>query len=257
MIKFHHDIDIKGSSLLLSFTSSGLTGNFASSVLLNNHNFECIGFFFSHFLSAYVGINPNNGSVIFNGQVYFNKEKRILLINFHSGVSYQFRNPFCLELLSLYEKYNLNKFLIYGGIGKGFTNDTELKNKNIDVYYLTNDTSLNPAKFNLKNFVDLVKLENKKKPLEEVKFLENSGIPRHLIKFLNKKCIPFNYLFAFSNELFDPLAGIAVYYKLGLILGFTNDDVVIPKYSESLNLFLENIESQFKIESTWKLFLKE
>jgi proteasome assembly chaperone (PAC2) family protein len=257
MIKFNKEVNIKGAFLMLSFTSVGLTGNFASSVLINNHNFESIGFLFSHFLSAYVSINPMDGQAMYNGQIYFNKEKKLLLINFHAGIPHHYRNEFCNELLNLYQSYSLNGFLFYGGIGRGFVNDEELRNKNLDVYYLTNDKNFDATKFGLKNFGEFVKIENKKKQFEEIKYLAGCGLARHLIKFLNKKSVPFYYYFSFSNELFDPVAAMAVYYKLALFLEFIKDNVILPKFVESLNSFLENVEKEYKIESTWKLFLKE
>ena len=162
MIKFSNEIDIKGSALLLSFTSVGLTGNFASSILINNNNFESIGFLFSHYLAPYVTINPETNSTMYNGQIYFNQEKKIVLINFHAGVPHHFRNEFCKELLDIHQNYAMRGFLIYGGIGKGYINDEELRRKVVGLYYLTNDDTFEGSKLNMKSFESLVKLENKK-----------------------------------------------------------------------------------------------
>jgi predicted ATP-grasp superfamily ATP-dependent carboligase len=257
MIKFSKNVDISGSLLLLSFTSAGLAGNFASSILLNNNKFENVGFLFSHYLSSYVGLNPQNGSVLFNGQVYFNEEKKIVLINFHAGVAHHFRNDFCKELLEIHTKNQFRGVIIYGGIGKGFLNDEELRNTNVDVYYLTNEAQFNGSQYSMKSFESLVKLENKKKAFEEIKYLDKVGLAKHLVKFLNKNKVTFHYLFAYSSDLFDPLAGAAIYYKLSLLLGFSTENVVIPKYVGNLNSFLDKVESEFKIEPTWRLFLKE
>jgi predicted ATP-grasp superfamily ATP-dependent carboligase len=257
MIKFSKNVDIKGSQLLLSFTSVGLAGNFASSLLINNNKFENIGFLFSHYLSAYVGLNPQTGTALYNGQVYFNEEKKIVLINFHAGVAHHFRNDFCKELLDIYTSNSLTGIMIYGGIGRGFLNDEELRNPNVDVYYLTNDSQFDGTQYFLKNFENLVQLENKKKAFEEVKYLDKVGLAKHLIKFFNKKKVTFHYLFAFSSELFDPLAGLAVYYKLSLLLGLSKENNVIAKNVGNLNSFMNKVESQFKVEPTWRLFLKE
>lgn len=257
MIKFYKNADIKGSSLLLSFSSVGLTGNFASSLLINNNGFENVGFFFSHYLTPYVGTNPETSTALYNGQVYFNQEKHLVLINFHAGVAHHFRNDFCSELLSIYNQFSFKSILIYGGIGKEFANDEELRSKYVNVYYLTSEANFEGAKLNIKNFENLVNIENKKKPLEEVKYLEKCGIAKHLIKFLLKRNVVFHYIFAFSNELFDPLAGFAVYNKLTALLGLKSSDLEVPKYVDNVNRFLDDIEKNYKIEPAWKLFLEE
>ena len=258
MLKFSKNVDLTNSLLLLSFTSAGLTGNFASSILINNHNFESIGFFFSHYLCPYVGKNPGSGGLLFNGQAYFNQDQKILLLNFHAGVPHHFRNEFASELLTLFSGNSMRGIIIYGGIGKNFLNDEELRLKEVSVYYLTNDKSFSGQNFGVKNFETLVNLENKKKFLEEVQYLDRCGVAKHLIKFFSKKNVTFHYFFAFSSELFDPLAGLALYYKISNILGFTQDGgVSVPKAVDNLNDFLDTVEKQFKIESTWRLFLKE
>lgn len=257
MLKFNQNVDIKGSTLLLSFASVGLTGNFASSILINNHDFVNIGFLFSHYLTAYAGVNPETGVINYNGQAYFNSSKKIVLINFFTGVSSHFRKQFSEELLQLYQNYSFTNIILYGGISKSYLNDEELRNTNLTVYHLTNDNETDDKKFNMKNFEKLVSLENKKKPLEELKFIERCGPAKHLVKFFAKNNTKFSYLFCFSSELFDPLAGIAVYYKLALILGFRNDDIVIPKNTKDPLTILDNFSNQFKVEPTWRLFLKE
>jgi len=257
MLKTIKQVDISESILLISFTSVGLTGNFASSLLINNNSFENIGFFFSHYLSAYVGFNPQTNSPLYNGQVYFSKDKKITLLNFHAGVAHHFRNEFANEILKMFNDYKMKKIIIYGGIGKDFLNDEELRNPNVDVYYLTNDEQFDGKLSNIKNFETLVKIEDKKKPLEEVKYLDKVGIAKHLVKFLTKKNVNFIYLFAYSSELFDPIAALAVFYKLKLVLGLSNENVVIPKNGHNLNEFLDKIEKNYKFEQTWKLFLNE
>jgi predicted ATP-grasp superfamily ATP-dependent carboligase len=257
MIKFTKHPDIKGSLLLLSFTSVGLTGNFASSLLLNNNNFQNIGFLFSQYLLAYAGFNQQTGGVLLNGQVYFNEEKKILLINFHAGVSHHNRNKFSQEIVELFQQYTMRGIVIYGGSSHLFLNDELIRNKNVEVYFLTNDQSFEGERYSMKNFESLVKLEDKKKPFEEVKYLEGIGTAKHLIKFLSKKNVTFHYFFAYSAELFDPLAGMVVYNRLTLLLGIQTETVNIPKYSESLPTFLEGLEKKYKFEPIWRLFLKE
>jgi hypothetical protein len=257
MIKFTKQTDIKGSLLLLSFSSVGLTGNFASSLLLNNNNFQNIGFLFSQYVSAYAGFNAQTGAILLNGQVYFNQEKKILLINFHAGVPHHNRNKFSQEIVELFQQYTLSGIIIYGGTSQSFTNDEILRNKNVDVYFLTNDQSFEGEKFSMKNFENLVKLEDKKKPFEEIKYLEGIGTAKHLIKFLSKKCVVFHYFFAYSAELFDPIAGLALYNRLCLLLGIAKEAISIPRYNESLPNFLEELEKQYKFEPLWRLFLKE
>lgn len=257
MIKFTKQSDIKGSLLLLSFTSVGLTGNFASSLLINNNNFQNIGFLFSHYLSAYAGFNEKTGSALFNGQIYFNEEKKIVLINFHAGVPHHNRNKFSQELIEIFQQYTMRGIVIYGGTSKSFLNDEVLRSKMVEVYYLTNHENFEGEIYSVKNFETLVKLEDKKKPLEEVKYLEGIGVARHIIKFLSKKFVKFHYLFSYSTELFDPLAGLSVYNRLCLLLGYDTQILNLANNTVDLSKFLENLETQYKIEKTWKLFLKE
>ena len=257
MIKFTKQADIKGSLLLLSFTSVGLTGNFTSSLLMNNNHFENIGFLFSHYLHAYAGLNEKTGGVIFNGQVYFNEEKKFLLINFHAGVAHHNRNKFSQEIVEIFQQYTMRGIVIYGGTSKSLLNDEILLSKTVEVYYLTNQQSFNGESYSVKNFENLVKMEDKKKPFEEVKYLEGIGVAKHLIKFLSKKCVNFHYLFSYSNELFDPMAGLAVYNRLCLLLGLGTEILNVSNYNIDYSTFLEKLESQYKLEKTWKLFLRE
>ena len=257
MLKLWKNVDLKDSHLLLSFSSVGLAGNFASSLIINNNSFENIGFLFSNYLAAYAGVNLETGMVNYNGQCYFNSERKILLINFQAGVPHHFRNLFCEELLQLYTKYSLRNLTIYGGISKGYLNDEELRNSNVQVYYLTNDESFDGKKFGVKNFENFVNMQNKKKPLQETIYIEQCGVAKHLVKFLYKKNVAFYYFFAFSLELFDPTAGLALYFKLSNILNFNQQDNVVQKSYNNMPGLLEKIEEKFKIEKTWKLFLKE
>lgn len=257
MLKLWKNVDLKDSHLLLSFSSVGLSGNFASSLMINNHNFENIGFLFSNYLSPYAGVNVETGSLNYNGQCYFNQERKILLINFHTGVPHHFRNLFCEELLGIFNKYSMKNITVYGGISKGYLNDEELRNVNVQVYYLTNDETFDGKKFGIKNFENLVNMENKKKQLQEIMYIEQSGFAKHLVKFLNKKKVLFYYFFAFSLELFDPSAGLALYFKLAKMLNFTQEDNIVGKSENNMNGILEKIEGKYKIEPTWKLFLKE
>jgi hypothetical protein len=257
MLKLWRNVELKDCHLLLSFSSVGLAGNFASSLLINNHNFENIGFLFSKYLSPYAGVNEETGKINYNGQCYLNSEKKILLINFQAGVPHHFRNLFCEELLQLSEKYSLRNITIYGGISKVYLNDEELRNVNIQVYYLTNDESFDGGKIGLKNFESLVKLENKKKALQETMYIEQCGVAKHLVKFLYKKKVPFYYFFAFSLELFDPSSGLALYFRLSNLLNFSQEGIMVQKREKNLSGLLDSIEEKFKIEKTWKLFLKE
>jgi len=257
MLKLWKNVDLKDSQLLLSFSSVGLSGNFASSILINNHNFENVGFLFSKYLLPYAGINEETGRINYNGQCYFNSEKKILLIDFHAGVPHHYRNLFCEEILLLCDKYCLKNITIYGGISKGYLNDEELRNINIQVYYLTNDEYFDGSKFGIKNFESLVKLEKKKKPLEETMYIEQCGVAKHLVKFLHKKKVMFYYFFVFSLELFDPSAGLALYFRLSNLLNLSLENLTVQKSEKNLTGLLENIEQKFKIEKTWKLFLKE
>lgn len=90
MIKFYNKIDINNSDLILSFNSAGLTGNFASTLLIHNNEFENIGYLFWHYLNSYAS-NTENGTISsFNGEIYINSHKRIALINFFAEMPVYF-----------------------------------------------------------------------------------------------------------------------------------------------------------------------
>lgn len=256
MIKFYKQVDIKQSDLILAFNSAGLAGNFASSLLINNNSFENVGFLFSHYLSSYAS-NANDGQITYNAEVYFNQEKKTLLINFFAGVSHYFKDKFFEELMQIYETNQMGRLFIIGGIGKGYLNDEELRKAVIDTYYLTNDTSFNGESNGLKCFEKLAQISNKSKPLAELKYIDNSGTAKHLVKWLSRKNYKFYYLFVFSSALFDPLAGAALYFKLSQVLGLRSDSVTIPKNYENILKMMEELSKQLKIDPAWKLFLKE
>ena len=67
----------------------------------------------------------------------------------------------------------------------------------------------------------------------------------------------FYYFFVFSLELFDPSAGLALYFRLSNLLSLSLENLTVQKSEKNLTGLLENIEQKFKIEKTWKLFLKE
>jgi predicted ATP-grasp superfamily ATP-dependent carboligase len=141
MIKFYNNVDIKNADLLISFNSAGLSGNFASSLLINNNNFTKIGFYFSHYICAYASTG-SNGQLTHNGEIYFNEEKKLLIINFFVGAQHYYMKKFFDEFMSFYKTYSLGRIIIYGGISSTYQNDEELRKKNIDVYYMTNENIL-------------------------------------------------------------------------------------------------------------------
>lgn len=257
MFKLSQSIDLSGSRLYLSFTSAGYSANFASSLLINNNSFDRIGYLFTEFISPSVSYDESSGNILFNGQVYYNESSKIVLINFIAGIPHHSRNKFSAQLVELIQKYSFSDIVIFSGISKDLVNSEELHNKNVDVYYMSNSENFDANKFSLRSFVDLIKMENKTKNLEEMKFIEKCGFSKHLCKYLNKRKINFLYIFAFSCDLFDPLAGLAIYYKLCLIAGFRNDAVRLDKNYADINLVLNSIEKELAIDASWRLFLKE
>lgn len=256
MIKFYNNVDISGSRLLLSFNSEGLAGNFASSLLINNNSFSNVGFMFSEYILPYASIKED-GVTGYNGEVYFNSTSRIVLINFFAGALHYFRNKFFSELVELCRTYSFDGIYFYGGISKQYVSDIDIRSKFIDVYYLTNDLNLSTRDTGMKNFEDLTRMENKKKNFEELKFIEKGGLCKHLVKFLAKNNVRFYYLFDFAGELFDPLAGFALYQKLLVLFNLTKENIRVEKSYEDMYTILNKLSALYKIESTWKLFLKE
>ena len=251
MIKFYKNYDISESDLLVCFSSIGLSGNFASSLLINNNSFENIGFYFSHYLSASVSTSTNNQTT-YNGEVYFNPEKKVLILNFFFGTPQYYKNKFFEEFMYFHKNNKLKRIIVYSGIGKSYQNDEELTKKIIDVYFISNTQEA--KNYGMRNFEEFVNLENKK-PFKELEYVTMSGSSKNLVKYLYKNNYNFIYLFTFSGGIFDPAAGVTLYNRLCNILGINNNKEDIqkglnPKY------FLEDIGKKLKFEDTWRLLLE-
>jgi hypothetical protein len=253
MIKFYKQIDLTGSDLLITFNSAGLSGNFAASLLIANNNFEHAGFLFSNNLSPFSLTGPN-GTTIYNGEIYYNGEKSVTLINFTTGVSKQYRTAFFNELVGIYKAHSMKKIVVMSGIAKEYLNDTELKKTNVDVYYLSNDSGLVENNNGIVNFKGYLGLENKTKPLPELDYMSANGSARYLIKHLDKNGFTYSYLFVYSSLPFDPVAGYVLYNRICNLLTFTNEKVTLPKII-SFATYLTNLQG-IKLDDTWKILMK-
>jgi predicted ATP-grasp superfamily ATP-dependent carboligase len=251
MIKFYKNVDIKNADLLISFNSAGLSGNFASSLLINNNNFTDIGFYFSHYLSAYASISEN-GKLTHNGEMYYNQEKNLLIMNFFVGVQHYYKKKFFDELMAFHKNYSLGRIIIYGGISSFYQNDEELRKKNIDVYYLSNDVTFKTEE--MKSFEKLVNIENKTKPLKELDYTAHAGSARNLVKYLDKNGIKYYYFMVYSYGIFDPSAGLVLYSKLSSWLGFPVEKYDIMK-GINVGDLLRMIGDKLIYEDVWKAFI--
>jgi hypothetical protein len=255
MIKFYKQVDISKSTLLLSVASCGMSANFSSAILIGMHNFENVGFLFSEYLNGYASYV--NNEIKYNAEVYFNEQSRVVLIDFYAGASTYFRQKFFEELKNLIQTYSIGNVIIYGGISKTYTNDEELKSQIVQTYAITNNEAFDYQKYKIRNFADLVKMEDRKNIFSELKYVEHCGMAKKLVKFLFKNNIQFHYFFAFSGELFDPLAGLALYYSISHYLGFRTEATQYPKKVENISGLINKITTDFKLDPFWSLFLKE
>ena len=260
MISFYNneEINIQDTDLLLAFSSAGMSGTFAASLLINNHPFENIGFFHSEYINNFA-VSNEKGETKYNGEVYYSKQDKITLINFIGGCFKDTKKLFFEEVGKFYQENKMNKLIIFGGIGKDFLNDTEINSKNVEVYFLSNDKCFNGQFHSMKSFENLVNIEDKKHHLQEMKFMEKTGTAKELAKYLHKNDLPFQYLFAYSEVLFDPQAGLALYFKLAFILNLKEEVKAIEKHKDNFLDYLEKLEKEhnLKFEPHWKLFLKE
>jgi predicted ATP-grasp superfamily ATP-dependent carboligase len=253
MIKFYKEANLAGSDLLLSFSGAGLSGTFAASLLAGNQQFEHVGLFFSHNISPIVRSDIYTSKPIYNGEVYFNQEKKITLIDFTLGAGKKIRSKFFEELTDLYKKHSMNRIIIIGGIAKEYLTDTELKKESIDVYYLANEVLSNDSNVGIINFEKYISLDNKTKPLKELDYMSMAGTPRYLVKYLNKNGINFIYLFAYSSIPIDPLAGYAIYNRVSRLLGLGGEIVILSKKYDFKN-FIEEHKELINLDSTWRSY---
>ena len=68
--------------------------------------------------------------------------------------------------------------------------------------------------------------------------------------------IDFIFLFTFSDDIFDPFTGLALFNKISFILGLNNkDEKVMKKQIDALNQLNEIEKNGLKIDSSWKILL--
>lgn len=260
MINFYNDeiIDFSESDLLLAFSSAGMAGTFAASLIINNHPFENVGFFYSDNINNFA-VNNSNGEAKYNGEVYYDKQDKIVLVNFIGGCFKETKKEFFTEIAEFHKNNKIRKLILFGGIGKDFLNDTVINSENVEVYFLSNEKAFNHQFHSMKSFEDLVNLDSKKNHLQEMKYIEKSGTAKSLAKFLHKNDVTFHYLFAYSADLFDPQAGLALYFRIAYMLKLKEEVSAIEKHKDNFTGYLEKLENEHKLkfEPHWKLFLKE
>ena len=255
MIKFSKNADLFESDLLISFASIGSSGIFASTLFHLKNDFENIGFFYSTNYSAVATNNPLKHTPTYNGELYFNHSKKILIMNIF-GIPKFSEDKFFDELIELQSSYKMKRIIFFSGISRSFLNDEELKNKFVDVYFLTNENSEFLEKSGMKSFEKLVKMEKKEKEFEEVNFIEGCGKTKDFVKYLIKKKKLFSYLFAFSDNYLDMNAGLALYLRLGNLLGLVQDDKKVCKTYDDTSSKQEELLLQLGAIEVWKAFIK-
>ena len=256
MLKLSKTVDIKNSTLILIFSSNGNASNIASTLLVKNYPFENIGFYYSQYMSHSVCEN-GNGNLEFNGSLFFNENKKILILDLSGGISknnwYEFNEEF-------FKFLNDNKFkeiYILSSSDKENLIDKEIKSNEINIYYETNKKDFKCD--SMKKIQDAYEIEENKKENKiyyELGLVEISESEQKILQKMILDKIDFIFIFTFRDDIFDPFTGLALFYKIAFILGLNEkDEKVIKKQINALNELNEIEKIGLKIDSSWKILL--
>ena len=257
--KTSENISFANTTLILFFPGKGNSTSFALSLLKSNYDFQNIGYLYSESLSNSVNYSPDGKSLEFNGSVYFNSEKKIILLDLTSGVKNRELNNFVEELIKFIKDSKFSKIYVIGSSSKDNVLDVDLVSKIINIYYLTNDTNEKNV-YNMKSIKDAFKAtdeERKGKTYYEMNLLESCDTLKRVIQKLILEKIKFLFIFGFAEPLFDPFCGLGLYKKLALILGFSDKDEQVNKVQLDNLSILNHFEKQgLKIDKYWKILFK-
>ena len=257
--KTSENISFANTTLILFFPGKGNSTSFALSLLKSNNDFQNIGYLYSESLSNSVNYSPDGKSLEFNGSVYFNSAKKLIVLDLTSGVKNRELNNFVEELIKFIKDSKFSKIYIIGSSSKDNVLDVDLVSKIINIYYLTNDTNEKNT-YNMKSIKDAFKAtdeERKGKTYYEMNLLESCDTLKRIVQKLILEKIKFLLIFGFAEPLFDPFCGLGLYKKIALILGFSDKDEQVNKVQLDNLSILNHFEKQgVKIDKHWKILFK-
>lgn len=249
---------IKASSLILSFPSEGSSSAFCLSLFTSNYPFTSIGYYYSEYCSQSIAYCPQSTGISFNGEVFFNSLAQLTLINFKSGAISSFQDKFDSELINFIKANEFKNVFILGSVSKNNMNDFEIKSKNANVYYISNNDSFNYTASSMLSFSKVFPVENRTKTYEEMKYVEGCSSAKKFIQALVLDKMKFTFVFAFSDKLFDPLSGYAIFNKLESLLKMKQENLIsLPKKSKSKKDVLDEIAHNIKVDKKWEIFVVE
>lgn len=260
MIKFstQEAIDIKASTIIISFPSEGSSPAFCLSLLTSNYHFTSIGYYYSEYCSQAISYCPKSSSLFFNGEVFFNSEAQLSLINFRSSAISVYQDKFHAELIAFIKDKEFKNVIILGSISKHNMNDFEIQSRNVNVYHISNNDSFNYDASSILNFKNVFPVENRTKTYEEMKYVEGCSAAKKFIQALVLEKMKFLFIFAFSDQLFDPLSGFCIYNKIESLLQLKKDNLVtLPKKNLGIREVLSEIAKSIKVDSKWDVYTME
>lgn len=253
-------IDISNSSLIIVFAGEGSSSAVACSLLISNCNFQSVGYLYSTNLQStafYASKDSKRPS--FNGEVFFNQEKKVTLLDISSGYSEGKTEAFSKELITFIQGQKFKEVYFLGSISKSNIVDFEIRSKVFNVYYMTNDEKYKND-FGFLGIKDAFQLEEKEKGGKKYKEMEElygcEGLRRMAQKFVLEK-VNFVFVFAFAEEGFDPLCGLALYEKISFVLKLKENENKVEKKEIGKDKILEEIEKNYKVDPVWRTYLIE
>lgn len=239
-------INISSARLIASTGMVGFSSILACKLLIQKNNFAKIGVYFSEYTEHTITKLPNE--YIHQGDVFYNKEKNIVIIFFIAGPPSYYKKQFFKELNEFVTKYQLQEAILTSGFLSEFQNDTEMRNPYVTPYYLSNgnnDSEL--KKSGIKSFVELCDLSNeskllnsnlnsnlgkKPKELDEVEFLSASGFSSNYLKYQKKNKGRYTYVGSYVRTPLDVESGISLYIGLSNYLKLSVDDGILKGVNE-------------------------
>ena len=256
MLKLSKTVDIKNSILLLIFSSNGNASNIATTLLIKNYPFEKIGFYYSQFMSHGV-CESEDGTLEFNGSLFFNENKKILILDLSGGIPKNNWYNFNEEFFKFLNENSFKEIYILSSSDKENLTDKEIKSNVINIYYETNKKDFKCD--SMKKIQEAYEIEENKKENKiyyELGLVEISESEQKILQKMILDKINFIFIFTFSDDVFDPFTGLALFYKISFLLGFSDKDEKVLKKEINLIDYLGEIEKNgLKIEPSWKILL--
>jgi predicted ATP-grasp superfamily ATP-dependent carboligase len=237
MIKFTNKIDISNSRLLVTSGVIGFASILTSRILVAQHDFSKIGFYFSEYTGSVVTVLPQEGYQL-NGEVFFNEKKRILILSLASGVPSYYTKKFFTEFNNFVTENTIKDVLFTSGILPEYQNDSEITSTVITPYFLSNDEEVSKVleSSGAISFVKYCNLVGKKKKnsIDEVHYASGTGLASNYIKHQAKSKLKYNFLGVYIRTPLDILAAITFVNTLCYYYGFVEKplNLLEKKYQE-------------------------